>query len=169
MKRIHSRAQDEHTSVEHRFFDLWRAERELSASLQISVLPIHSKRTANSRHSVDLHRTSSSFVLRAILDAPNAFRYAAPELFQSLPYSPDKVDVWVRELRRRRTGKDSPLQSLGVLLYIFVCGHLPFDSQNFGELRKQVLSGQVRLPFYLSSGKRSSNGRAESTLLLLLL
>lgn len=61
--------------------------------------------------------------------------YAAPELYQCLPYSPEKVDVW----------------SLGVLLYVFVCGHLPFDSNNLAELRKRVLSGQFRLPFYISS------------------
>nr|BAJ95121.1 predicted protein [Hordeum vulgare subsp. vulgare] len=61
--------------------------------------------------------------------------YAAPELYKCLPYSPEKVDVW----------------SLGVLLYVFVCGHLPFESHNLAELRKRVLSGQFRLPFYLSS------------------
>ncbi|CAF0968300.1 unnamed protein product [Adineta steineri] len=61
--------------------------------------------------------------------------YAAPELYQCLPYSPEKVDVW----------------SLGILLYVFVCGHLPFDSNNLAELRKRVLSGHFRLPFYISS------------------
>ncbi|CAF3508699.1 unnamed protein product [Rotaria socialis] len=61
--------------------------------------------------------------------------YAAPELYQCLPYSPEKVDIW----------------SLGVLLYVFVCGHLPFDSNNLADLRKRVLSGNYRLPFYLSS------------------
>ncbi|CAF3634686.1 unnamed protein product [Rotaria sp. Silwood1] len=61
--------------------------------------------------------------------------YAAPELYQCLPYSPEKVDVW----------------SLGVLLYVFVCGHLPFDSNNLAELRKYVLAGQYRLPFYISA------------------
>ncbi|CAF4768421.1 unnamed protein product [Rotaria socialis] len=61
--------------------------------------------------------------------------YAAPELYQCIEYSPEKVDVW----------------ALGVLLYIFVCGHLPFDSNNLSELRKRVLSGQFRLPFYISS------------------
>jgi serine/threonine protein kinase len=38
-----------------------------------------------------------------------------------------------------------------VLLYIFVCGHLPFDSNNVPELRKRVLIGQYRLPFFISS------------------
>lgn len=47
-------------------------------------------------------------------------------------------------------------QSLGVLLYVFVCGHLPFDSNNLPELRKRVISGQFRLPFYISSGKIKS-------------
>ncbi len=38
-----------------------------------------------------------------------------------------------------------------MLLYIFVCGHLPFDSNNVPELRKRVLIGQYRLPFFISS------------------
>jgi len=38
-----------------------------------------------------------------------------------------------------------------VLLYVFVCGHLPFDSNNLPELRKRVLAGQFRLPFYISA------------------
>ncbi len=37
------------------------------------------------------------------------------------------------------------------MLFIFVCGHLPFDSNNLAELRKRVLSGQFRLPFFISS------------------
>ena len=34
----------------------------------------------------------------------------------------------------------------------FVCGCLPFDSNNLAELRKRILSGQYRVPFYLSPG-----------------
>lgn len=45
------------------------------------------------------------------------------------------------------------LQSLGVVLYVLVCGALPFDGSTLQSLRDRVLSGRFRIPFFMSSGK----------------
>ncbi|VDM22514.1 unnamed protein product, partial [Hydatigera taeniaeformis] len=41
--------------------------------------------------------------------------------------------------------------SLGVILYILVCGSFPFPGESLGDIRSQVLRGLVRFPFFLSS------------------
>lgn len=43
------------------------------------------------------------------------------------------------------------LQSLGVVLYVLVCGALPFDGSTLQSLRDRVLSGRFRIPFFMSS------------------
>ena len=50
----------------------------------------------------------------------------------------------------------SPLQSLGVVLYVMVCGALPFDGNNLQHLRARVLAGRFRIPFYMSEGNTPS-------------
>lgn len=45
------------------------------------------------------------------------------------------------------------LQSLGVVLYVLVCGALPFDGSTLQNLRARVLSGKFRIPFFMSTGK----------------
>lgn len=45
------------------------------------------------------------------------------------------------------------MQSLGVVLYVLVCGALPFDGSTLQSLRDRVLSGRFRIPFFMSSGK----------------
>lgn len=45
------------------------------------------------------------------------------------------------------------LQSLGVVLYVLVCGALPFDGCSLQALRDRVLSGRFRIPYFMSSGK----------------
>lgn len=48
------------------------------------------------------------------------------------------------------------LQSLGVVLYVLVCGALPFDGSTLQNLRARVLSGKFRIPFFMSTGRTSA-------------
>jgi serine/threonine protein kinase len=43
-------------------------------------------------------------------------------------------------------------QSLGVVLYVLVCGALPFDGSTLQSLRARVLAGKFRIPFFMSTG-----------------
>ena len=45
-------------------------------------------------------------------------------------------------------------KSLGVVLYVLVCGALPFDGASLPALRDRVLSGRFRIPFFMSSGRQ---------------
>ncbi|XP_061488153.1 NUAK family SNF1-like kinase 2 [Rhineura floridana] len=60
--------------------------------------------------------------------------YASPEIVNGRPYKGPEVDSW----------------SLGVLLYILIHGAMPFDSQDYKTLVKQITSGEYREPTKLS-------------------
>jgi hypothetical protein len=53
---------------------------------------------------------------------------------------------------RKITIKFFFLQSLGVVLYVLVCGALPFDGETLQTLKARVIDGKVRIPFFMSSG-----------------
>lgn len=40
------------------------------------------------------------------------------------------------------------------MLYVLVCGSLPFDGPNLPALRQRVLEGRFRIPFFMSQGRR---------------
>nr|XP_026494038.1 serine/threonine-protein kinase SIK2 [Vanessa tameamea] len=60
--------------------------------------------------------------------------YAAPEVFEGKRYTGPEIDIW----------------SLGVVLYVLVCGALPFDGSTLQSLRDRVLSGRFRIPYFMS-------------------
>lgn len=60
-------------------------------------------------------------------------------------------------------------QSLGVVLYVLVCGALPFDGSTLQNLRARVLSGKFRIPFFMSTGKAARLQCFESHLCLQIL
>ncbi|KAK0098691.1 hypothetical protein PV326_005102 [Microctonus aethiopoides] len=61
--------------------------------------------------------------------------YAAPEVFRGKHYAGPEIDIW----------------SLGVVLYVLVCGALPFDGSTLQSLRDRVLSGRFRIPYFMST------------------
>ncbi|CAD5121174.1 DgyrCDS9709 [Dimorphilus gyrociliatus] len=61
--------------------------------------------------------------------------YASPEVFRGQQYYGPHADIW----------------SLGVVLYVLVCGSLPFDGESLAALRERVCAGRFRVPFYMST------------------
>ncbi|XP_063644639.1 maternal embryonic leucine zipper kinase isoform X10 [Pan troglodytes] len=60
--------------------------------------------------------------------------YAAPELIQGKSYLGSEADVW----------------SMGILLYVLMCGFLPFDDDNVMALYKKIMRGKYDVPKWLS-------------------
>ncbi|KAG8434488.1 hypothetical protein GDO86_012749 [Hymenochirus boettgeri] len=63
--------------------------------------------------------------------------YAAPEVFEGQQYEGPQLDIW----------------SMGVVLYVLVCGALPFDGPSLPVLRQRVLEGRFRIPYFMSEAE----------------
>ena len=64
--------------------------------------------------------------------------FAAPELLQARQYTGPEVDIW----------------SFGIVLYVLVCGKVPFDDQSMPQLHAKIKKGVVDYPTWLSPGKQ---------------
>ncbi|KAK9453712.1 kinase-like domain-containing protein [Dipodascopsis uninucleata] len=73
--------------------------------------------------------------LKTSCGSPN---YAAPEVISGKLYAGPEVDVW----------------SCGVILYVMLCGRLPFDDEFIPTLFKKINGGVYSLPSYLSPGAK---------------
>ncbi len=65
--------------------------------------------------------------------------FAAPELLNAKAYTGPEVDVW----------------SVGVVLYVLVCGRVPFDDSNMPALHEKIKRGVVEYPSILSTDCKS--------------
>lgn len=61
--------------------------------------------------------------------------FAAPELLNAKVYTGPEVDVW----------------SFGIVLYVLVCGKVPFDDQSMPALHAKIKRGHVEYPAWLSA------------------
>ena len=60
--------------------------------------------------------------------------YACPEMHKGIWYKPEQADVW----------------SCGILLYVMVCGYLPFSEEDEEENQKLIEKGDFEIPTSLS-------------------
>ena len=60
--------------------------------------------------------------------------FAAPELLSAKPYIGPEVDIW----------------SFGVVLFVLVCGRVPFDDKSVSVLHEKIKRGKVEYPHFLS-------------------
>lgn len=60
--------------------------------------------------------------------------FAAPELLSAKPYTGPEVDIW----------------SFGVVLYVLVCGKVPFDDPVVSVLHEKIKKGNVEYPSFIS-------------------
>ena len=60
--------------------------------------------------------------------------YACPEMHKGMWYKPEQADVW----------------SCGVVLYVMVCGYLPFSEEDEEENVRYIEKGDYEIPSYLS-------------------
>ncbi|RMZ86767.1 hypothetical protein DV736_g6007, partial [Chaetothyriales sp. CBS 134916] len=65
--------------------------------------------------------------------------FAAPELLQARQYTGPEVDVW----------------SFGIVLYVLVCGKVPFDDQSMPQLHAKIKRGVVEYPAWLTAECKS--------------
>ena len=61
--------------------------------------------------------------------------YVCPEIIDEQPYSPELADVW----------------SLGVILYVLICGYLPFSDEDDNKNKILISTGKIDFPKEISN------------------
>ena len=72
---------------------------------------------------------------KKIKESYGSLCYACPEIIQNDYYNPELADVW----------------SLGVVLYVMVCGYLPFSEDDDEENKHLIINGKVDYPLEISN------------------
>ena len=68
-------------------------------------------------------------------DSFGSLCYACPEIIEEESYDPELSDVW----------------SLGVILYVMVCGYLPFSEENDNKNKELIIGGKIEFPKEMSN------------------
>ncbi|KAL1756078.1 kinase-like domain-containing protein [Schizophyllum commune] len=76
---------------------------------------------------------------KTLTDSCGSPTYAAPEIVKGAPYRGPEVDVW----------------SAGVVLYVMLCGRLPFEGKDLQETLALIERGKFALPSVLSDDAKS--------------
>ena len=72
---------------------------------------------------------------KKIRDNYGSLCYACPEIIQNDYYNPELADVW----------------SLGVVLYVMICGYLPFSEDDDDKNKELIIKGEVDYPPEISN------------------
>ena len=72
---------------------------------------------------------------KKIRDSYGSLCYACPEIIQNDFYNPELADVW----------------SLGVVLYVMICGYLPFSEDDDEKNKELIINGEVDYPPEISN------------------
>ena len=72
---------------------------------------------------------------KKIRESYGSLCYACPEIIQNDYYNPELADVW----------------SLGVVLYVMICGYLPFSDDDDEENKYLIINGKVEYPPQISN------------------
>jgi 5'-AMP-activated protein kinase catalytic alpha subunit len=69
--------------------------------------------------------------------------YVAPEVLRKRGYDGAKADMW----------------SCGVVLYVLLCGFLPFQHENYAKMYQKIFKGEYQMPPWVSGEARRLIGR----------
>ena len=72
---------------------------------------------------------------KKIKGAYGSLCYACPEIIDEQPYNPELADVW----------------SLGVILYVLICGYLPFSDEDDDRNKMLISEGKIEFPKEISN------------------